>query len=75
VEPLDNFPDVSGEIRNHLEQSRLVPEPVPRKVTFDDVPIFIKPELQVDDYNIVQDIKDQKANVTIGQLLHDNVNY
>ena len=29
----------------------------------------------MDEYNILQDIKDQKANVTIGQLLHDNVNY
>ena len=29
----------------------------------------------MDDYDIIQDIKDQKANVTIGQLLHDNANY
>ena len=29
----------------------------------------------MDEYDIVQDIKDQQANVTIGQLLHDNTNY
>jgi hypothetical protein len=27
------------------------------------------------EYYIIRDIKDQKANVTIGQLLHDNTNY
>ena len=29
----------------------------------------------MDDYDIIQDIKDQKANITIGQLLYDNANY
>ena len=28
----------------------------------------------MDEYDILQDIKNQKANVTIGQLLHDNAN-
>ena len=51
------------------------PDQSPRKVRFDDVPIIIEPERKLDDYDIIQDIKDQKANVTIGQLLHDNTNY
>src|SRR4029078_4166513 len=48
-----------------------------RKVRFHDTPIIIQPEQnrQVDEYDILQDIKEQKANVTIGQLLHDNANY
>ena len=29
----------------------------------------------MDEYDILADVKAQKANVTIGQLLHDNVNY
>ena len=29
----------------------------------------------MDQYDILQDIKNQKANVIIGQLLHDNLNY
>ena len=65
--------DISEEVRQDLTRSDLrTPHP---KVTFDDNPVFIEPELKVDDYDIVQDIKDQKANVTIGQLLHDNTNY
>ena len=51
-----------------------LPTPHPR-VRFDDTPVFIEPERKVDDYDIIQDIKDQKANVTIRQLLHDNANY
>ena len=47
----------------------------PERVRFDDIPVIIEPEVKPDDYNIIQDIKDQKANVTIGQLLHDNANY
>ena len=29
----------------------------------------------MDEYDIIQEIKEQKANATIGQLLHDNPNY
>ena len=47
----------------------------PKKVRFDDIPVIIEPEAKPDDYDIIQDIKDQKANVTIGWLLHDNANY
>ena len=47
----------------------------PKKVRFDDIPVIIVPEAKPDDYDIIQDIKDRKANVTIGQLLHDNTNY
>ena len=53
----------------------MYPDRFPQKVRFDDVPIIIKPERKPDDYDIIQDIKDQEANVTIGQLLHDNTNY
>jgi hypothetical protein len=50
---------------------------VPKTVRFDDVPVIIKsnPDIRIDEYDIIRDIKDQKANVTIGQLLHDNTNY
>ena len=47
----------------------------PKKVRFDDILVIIVPEAKPDDYDIIQDIKDRKANVTIGQLLHDNTNY
>ena len=65
--------DISEEVREDLTRSGLrTPHP---RVRFDDNPVFIEPERKVDDYDIVQDIKNQKANVTIGQLLHDNTNY
>ena len=67
--------DISTEVRQHLEELDSYPDRSPRKVRFDDVPIIIKPERKPDDYDIILDIKDQKANVTIGQLLHDNTNY
>ena len=38
-------------------------------------PIGENKPLRVDEYDILQDIKNLKANVTIGQLLHDNANY
>ena len=65
--------DISEEVRHELSRSSL-PIPHPR-IRFDDTPVFIEPKWKVDDYNIIQDIKDQKANVTTGQLLHDNANY
>ena len=67
--------DISTEVRKHLEELDSYPNRSPWKVRFDDVPIIIEPEWKSDDYDIIQDIKDQKANVTIGQLLHDNTNY
>ena len=63
--------DISEEVRQELSRSSL-PTPHPR-VRFDDTLVFIEPKGKVDDYDIIQDIKDQKANVTIRQLLHDNV--
>ena len=44
-------------------------------VRFDDTLVFIEPARKVDEYDIIRDIKDQKANVTIGQMLLDNANY
>ena len=67
--------DISTEVRQHLGELDSYPDQSLRKVRFDDVPIIIEPERKPDDYDIIQDIKDQKANVTIGQLLHDNTNY
>ena len=58
-----------------LKESGRILRAETRKVTFKDVPVIISPQIKVDEYNILQDIKDQHANVTFGQLLHDNVNY
>ena len=65
--------DINEEVKHELLRSGLL-TPHPR-VRFDDTPVFIEPERKIDDYDIIQDIKDHKANVTIGQLLHDNANY
>ena len=67
--------DISIEVRDDLEKTNLGVVTEPKKVRFDDIPVIIEPEANPDDYDIIQDIKDQKANVTIGQLLHDNANY
>ena len=66
---------ISVEVRKELEKINLNVEASSRKVRFDDVPVIIEPEVKPDDYDIIQDIEDQKANVTIGQLLHNNANY
>ena len=56
--------DVNAEIRKELADSG---SPLSRTtVTFDDVPVIIPATLKVDEYNIIEDIKSQKANVTIG---------
>jgi hypothetical protein len=65
--------DISGEIRRELTESE--PPPVRTTITFDDVPVIIPASFKVDEYNIIADIKAQKANITFGQLFHDNVNY
>ena len=65
--------DISKEVRQDLTRSGL-PTQLPR-VRFDDTPVFIESDRKADEYDIIQDIKDQKANVTIGQLLYDNANY
>ena len=65
--------DINEEVRQDLTRSDLPTQHL--RVKFDDIPIFIEPERKADDYDVIQDIKDQKANVTIGQLLHDNANY
>ena len=67
--------DISIEVRDELEKTNLGVVTKPKKVRFDDIPVIIEPELKPDDYDIIQDIKDQKVNITIGQLLHDNANY
>ena len=85
VEPRGVTEDISEQVREDL--ARVSPEVVrkdtlatdlpvsPRRVRFNDKPVFIEPEKTVNQYDILQDIKDQRANVTIGQLLDDNANY
>jgi Fe-S-cluster formation regulator IscX/YfhJ len=67
--------DISSEVGRAIADSN--PRIVPKTVRFDDIPVIIKsnPDIRIDEYDIIRDIKDQKANVTIGQLLHDNTNY
>jgi hypothetical protein len=67
--------DISSEVGRTITDSN--PRIVPKMVRFDDIPVIIKtnPDIRIDEYDIIRDIKDQKANVTIGQLLHDNTNY
>jgi hypothetical protein len=67
--------DISFEVGRAITDSN--PRIVPNTVRFDDVPVIIKsnPDIRIDENDIIRDIKDQKANVTIGQLLHDNTNY
>jgi hypothetical protein len=67
--------DISPEVGRAITDSN--PRIVPKTVRFDDLPVIIKsnPDIRIDEYDIIRDIKDQKANVTIGQLLHDNTNY
>jgi hypothetical protein len=67
--------DISSEVGRAIVDSN--PRIVPKTVKFDDVPVIIKsnPDIWIDEYDIIRDIKDQKSNVTIGQLLHDNTNY
>jgi hypothetical protein len=67
--------DISSEVGRAI--SYLNPRIIPKTVRFDDVAVIIKsnPDIWIDEYDIIRDIKDQKANVTIGQLLHDNTNY
>ena len=68
------IPDISPEVARAV---LLDQEPPDRRVRFDDQPRFIQsdPSIRVDEYDILQDIRQQKANVSIGQLLHDNANY
>lgn len=65
--------DISAEVRT--QPADLGRAPIRTTVTFDDVPVIIPAPLKVDEYDILADVKAQKANVTTGQLFHDNVNY
>ena len=65
--------DISAEIRTEISGPDIVRNQ--KKVSFNDTPLIINPHVSTHEYNIIQDIKEQKANVTIGQLLHDNVMY
>ena len=67
--------DVSREVREYLADPEHTLKPASRIVRFDETPVIIQPDLKPDEYDIIQDIKEQKANATIGQLLHDNPNY
>ena len=67
--------DVSREVREDLANPEHTFKPASRTVRFDETPVIIQPDLKPDEYDIIHDIKEQKANATIGQLLHDNPNY
>ena len=67
--------DISVEVREELKKTSLNLDTPPRRLRFDDVLVIIESEVKPDGYDIIQDIKDQKANVTVGQFLHDNANY
>jgi Fe-S-cluster formation regulator IscX/YfhJ len=58
--------DISSKVGKAITDSN--PRIVPKTVRFDDVPVIIKsnPDIQIDEYDIIRDIKDQKANVMIG---------
>jgi len=56
--------DINAEIRT--EMSRLGPAPNLKRVSFNNTPMIINPDVNTHEYDIIQDIKDQKANVTIG---------
>ena len=73
VEPNRIPVDISAEIRTEISGPDIVRHQ--KKVSFSNSPVIINPDVGTNEYNIVQDIKDQKANVTIGQLLHDSVAY
>ena len=57
--------DISVEFREEIEGFKSTSQPCPRKVKFDEVPVIIESKKKLDEYDIIQDIKDQKANVTI----------
>jgi hypothetical protein len=65
--------DISTEIRTDISGPEVVP--IRKTVSFDDIPVIIKPDIKAHEYDIVRDINSQKANVTVGQLLHDNASY
>ena len=67
--------DISREVRNDLAEPEPTSKTSGRTVRFDEIPVIIQPDLKPDEYDIIQDIKEQKVNATIGQLLHDNPNY
>ena len=48
--------DINKEVRQELTRSGLLAPHL--RVRFEDTPVFIEPERKVDDYDIVQDIKD-----------------
>jgi hypothetical protein len=65
--------DISSDVRSEIASSHV--EPPRKQVSFSEVPVIINPDIGSHEYNIIQDIRNQKANVTIGQLLHDNTTY
>ena len=67
--------DVSREVREDLKELEQAFDLPNKRVRFNENPIVIQPDLKPDEYDIIQDIKEQKANATIGQLLNDNPNY
>ena len=67
--------DISREVREDLADPEHTLKPASRTIKFDKTPVIIKPDLKPDEYDIIQDIKEQKANATIGKVLYDNPNY
>ena len=67
--------DISREVRKELEESRQTPDLLILKVRFDETSVIIQSDIKPDEYEIIRDIKEQKANATIRQLLHNNPNY
>ena len=65
--------DISAEIQTEISAADIGRQE--KKVSFSDTPVIINPDASAHEYDIIQDIKDQKANVTIRQLLHDNMSY
>ena len=67
--------DIQGEVQEQLLQEQPAPTRT-KTVRFEDTPVIIPlPAKGPDQYNICKDLMDRKAEVTFGQLLHDNVNY
>jgi len=79
--PEDISEEIRTEIRSTVFPDQETRDPVPsaptspRRVRFDDIPVIIEQAKASPEYDIIQDIKDQKANVTIGQLLQDSSSY
>lgn len=71
-EPDILIPDVTGEVLQHLAELREMQKKAQERRAPDAVG---KTSEKVNQYDIVKDIEDKLAEVTIGQLLKDNPKY